>query len=373
MSKQPMSMEAMLDEERREVLALLEERQARRPASIAVARSSSPFSPRSPVRSLLDMPGVSHSPARSSSIASGRSGLPPAPIRSMLDIDAPPAPAPTPFRSMLDIDSPPPSASQASFGSTESNYRAHTANSGAGHHRTGSDASSRPPDFSPRLAFARNDPLADYQFSDIITNQQGPVLPKRVTQGKRFGGSMAEVMRGSDVSNMALPGPTGRHYSTAGLVGHKSGKSKSPHNRLGVRSSSSHRSQGGGRTASPSARAMLDEGGQVDLQNAYRLLTDANLARSGGSLSELTRRKKSDDAANGRLQKDYLSPDGDVLPEDSSDDEAHTSSDEEDDRGRKAARNFPEETASVMSLGSDGGREGRKSLSMLAAAEEERT
>ena len=110
----------------------------------------------------------------------------------------------------------------------------------------------------------------------------------------------------------------------------------------------------------------------MDLQNAYRLLTDANLARSGGTLSELTRRKRSDDASNGRLQKDYFSPDGDVLPEDSSDDDVHSSSDEERERGRKAARNFPDETASVKSLGSDAGKEGRKSLSLLAAAEEER-
>jgi len=368
-----MSMEAMLDEERREVLALLEERQpqTRRPASIAVGRSSSPFSPRSPVRSLLEMPIVSRSPARSSSIASGRSGLPPAPIRSMLDdIDTPPPTVPTPFRSMLDVDSPPPSASQASFGSTESNYRAHAANHGA-HHRTASDASNRPPEFSPRLSVARNDPLADYQFSDILTNKQGPVLKKRVTQKKKFGGSMAEVMRGADVSSMGLPPPSGRHYSTAGLVGHTN-KSKSPHNRLGVRSASPHLSLGG-RTASPNARVLLDEGGQLDLVNAYRLLTDANLARSGGSLSELTRRKKSDDASNGRLQKDYLSPDGDLLHEDSSEDEAHSSSDDEGERGRKAARTFPEETGSVLSVGSDGGREGRKSLSLLAAAEEERT
>ena len=58
MAKQPMSMEAMLDEERREVLALLEGQKAKRqkPPSLLEGRSSSPIaSPRSPVRSILDI------------------------------------------------------------------------------------------------------------------------------------------------------------------------------------------------------------------------------------------------------------------------------------------------------------------------------
>ena len=59
MSRQAMSMEAMLDEERREVLALLEGTQPRAPTSIE-ARSPSPLStPRSPVRSMLDIGTVS--------------------------------------------------------------------------------------------------------------------------------------------------------------------------------------------------------------------------------------------------------------------------------------------------------------------------
>lgn len=58
MANQPMSMEAMLDEERREVLALLEGQQAKRqkPPSLLEGRSTSPMaSPRSPVRSMLDI------------------------------------------------------------------------------------------------------------------------------------------------------------------------------------------------------------------------------------------------------------------------------------------------------------------------------
>lgn len=56
--RKPMSMEAMLDEERREVLALLEGTSNPRPKSLSAlgARSSSPYTtPRSPVRSMLDI------------------------------------------------------------------------------------------------------------------------------------------------------------------------------------------------------------------------------------------------------------------------------------------------------------------------------
>lgn len=57
-SKRPtMSMEAAMEEERREVEALIAARNAApRPLSaLSNARSSSPFTPRSPVRSMLDI------------------------------------------------------------------------------------------------------------------------------------------------------------------------------------------------------------------------------------------------------------------------------------------------------------------------------
>jgi hypothetical protein len=51
-----MSMEAALEEERREVEALIAARNRPRPPSaLSGARSSSPFTPRSPVRSMLDI------------------------------------------------------------------------------------------------------------------------------------------------------------------------------------------------------------------------------------------------------------------------------------------------------------------------------
>jgi hypothetical protein len=119
---------------------------------------------------------------------------------------------------------------------------------------------------------------------------------------------------------------------------------------------------------------MLNDNHSVDFQNAYRRLSNANLAFSGGSLSELSRRKISDDGTGyGRLEKDYMSPDGDLLPDDSSDDNGESSSDDDDERGRKAARSFEKgcETAHA-NTGSQSPQTTRKSLSLLAAAEEER-
>lgn len=57
-----MSMEAALEEERREVEALIAARNAnpRPPSALSHGRASSPFTPRSPVRSMLDIGGKLH-------------------------------------------------------------------------------------------------------------------------------------------------------------------------------------------------------------------------------------------------------------------------------------------------------------------------
>ncbi|KAL1865097.1 hypothetical protein VTK73DRAFT_5507 [Phialemonium thermophilum] len=359
-----MSMEAMLDEERREVLALLEGQagsnsRSKPPAPLG-ARTPSPYtSPRSPVRSMLDV----------------------APVRSMLDVDGPPAP---PVRSMLDVDSPPSSSASSAkqvlsspSSPTESNFHAHKKNHTI-HPRSLSDAAVKPVEFGPRSSSQRLDPTSEYQFSGIITHGAGQALPKRVGQGgKRASGSMAEVMRGADVSGLVLPGDRGRHYSIGGPSSRLTNKSKSPHNRLDVRSRSPHSNLLSGRHLSPVGKALIAENQTVDYQNAYRHLSDANIARLGGSLSELTRRKRSDDmASTGRLEKDYLSPDGDLLPDDSSDDSGSSSSEDEGERGRKVARSFEKRpTSGESAAGSSSSRSPetpRKTLSLLAAAEEER-
>ncbi|AEO59046.1 hypothetical protein MYCTH_2306961 [Thermothelomyces thermophilus ATCC 42464] len=342
MEKRPaMSMEAMLDEERKEVLALLEGSSSSRPkASPSLdGRSPSPYTPRSPVRSMLDI----------------------APVRSMLDVDSP---RPQQIRSMLDVDGPSSAAKQVlstPSSPTDSSARANAA--AGGHPRSMSDASlkPRPADFGPRLAPARPDPTSEYQFSGIITNNVGQALPKRVTQGGKRSSAMSEIMRGNDVPGLMLPGDRGRHLSASGPSMRLGSKSKSPTSRLGMRS---HSPRGPLlRNLSPAGRAVLNDPDITDYTNAYRRLSDAALARSGGSLSELGRRRSSNyTAGTGRLAKDYLGPDGELLVEDSSEDNG-SSSGEEGQRGRKTAR--PEATPKT-----EGTR--REVKSLLAAAEEER-
>lgn len=342
-----------------------------RPPSSLDGRSQSPYTtPRSPVRSMLDIGDDLPSPTLLSpnspmSFSTKTASSRPAPVRSMLDVDSTPQ---QPIRSMLDIDSPPPSIKQVlstPSSPTDSHSRAHAVNSA--HPRSMSDAALKPVDFGPRSKSARHDPTSEYQFSGIITNHVGQALPKRVTQGGKRSGAMSEVMRGNDVTGLVLPGDRGRHHSATGPL-RPATKSKSPNNRPGMRSHSPGASLLA-RPLSPAGRAVLSDQKDFDINNAYRRLSDAALARAGGSLGELGRRKRSDDTAgSGRLVKDYLSPDGDLLVEESSEDNA-SSSDEEDERGRKAARSFDE---SKLPSGSAAPKTQRQVRSLMAAAEEER-
>ncbi|RGP62521.1 usp family [Fusarium longipes] len=346
-NQQPMSIEAMLDMERREVLALLENRPQPKPSMQGAMRSASPYAtPRSPVRSMLD---VGNQPAPNSPRQ--------APVRSMLDTTSPPPPR---VRSMLDTDTPL-SAAKPSGTSTTPNSpvmtKASLAPANVGHTRSFSDAASNPVEFGPRAA-ARNDPMVGYQFSDIITRNTGQQLPKRNTQAgkKPSGNALSEALRNADLSGLQIPGESDRKRSWFG--GSNSRKSKSPHNRLGSRSRSPHITQ----TLAPGT-AMLDDGTIVDLSSAYRRLSDANLAYSTGSLSTLPMRNREN---SGRMIKDYLGPDGEAL--DSSEEDEPYSSDDED-RGRKKAPRSLNPDA-VGQSGDD--KERRKSMSLLAAAEEER-
>ncbi|RKU48640.1 hypothetical protein DL546_009134 [Coniochaeta pulveracea] len=285
--------------------------------------------------------------------------LPTQPVRSMLDVGEPTG---VPVKQVLSNPSSP----------VEASFRSRRA---SGHPRSLSDAASKPVSFGPRSTAAKIDPTLDYQFSGIITNHAGAALPKRVTLGgkKAANPSMMEVMRGNDVSGLTIPGDgRGRHYSIAGPSSKSktASKSKSPSSRLGVRSHSPKNNLINNRHLSPAGRAILQDSQTLDLNNAYRRLSDARLAISGGSLSELPTRKRTDDVAgSGRLAKSYLSPDGDLLPDDSSDDEA-SSSEEEGHRGRKAARAF--DKAEAGSASSQSPESTRIPKSLLAAAEEER-
>lgn len=361
-----------MDEERRDVLALLEGSSAPRTRSsanpIGSGRAPSPFTPRSPVRSMLDI--AEDVPPRSASIASSNGGVA--------------SPRAGPVRSMLDISSPSPLAGtmSAQTSPTQANHRIYGANNAQ--HRSLSDAASRPADFGPRsnvLDQSRpnpnTNPSSAYQFAGYLpSNPGGQVVPKRNTLGgkRSLNSAMAEVVRGGDLSVFGTR-DRGRNQSIA-TTGINTAKSKSPHNRLGQRSNSPHSNL----LQPDQNKFTLDDGRTIDMNSAYRRLSDANLARSSGGLSKLAsgkerRRTNSGDAhgvQTGRLEKDYVPVDGEDALVDSSDEDR--TSDEEGRGRRKSARGFDGENQEnePKTLGMGRAKGPRTAQSLLAAAEEER-
>ncbi|KAI0888061.1 uncharacterized protein GGS22DRAFT_92893 [Annulohypoxylon maeteangense] len=347
-----MSLEAALEEERKEVENLIA-MQPRRPASVD-HRSPSPFtSPRSPVRSMLDIGDrFTNAP---------RSPQPQAPVRSMLDIDTRPLPQ---LRSMLDITSPSTNVPTSTHTSPTLSYKA-LASDNSSRNRSMSDAASNPVlDLNPRspppmsLSNTRNnDPTSAYKFHDILPTNVGQALPvKRGSASTmRPNSSIGEALRGADLSNLVLPGDHNRFPR-------KNNKSKSPNNRFNLRSNSPF--------GNPSGRNQqqevitLNNGQVMDMNNAYRKLSDANLLYGGSTLASLAR-KRQESEGHGRIEKDNLSPYGELLPDESDDDVAN-SSDEELHRGRKLTTRAESRDQSSP----DDGTTAAKSL--LAAIEDER-
>lgn len=353
-----------MEEERQQIEALLSQQPSRRPASLRNGRSPSPYvNARSPVRSMLDIggPPTKHSPTQAHTQ-----------VRSMLDIDSPVPAAATPVRSMLDIGGTPspavpksPAVSSAQTSPTLSTHRV-PAPSSEVHIRSMSDATTKPVlDFGPRspaIHRDRNvDPTSAYKFSDIYATNVGQARPgTRIAQPSRSS-SIGEALRGSDLSNLVLPGEFGRtSFSLRGKS-----KSKSPSNRFNLRSNSPHGSLLGRSSSRSQANngttIMLEDGQIIDKNSAYRRLSDANLIYGGSSLSSLPR-KKSDPDGHGRIEKLNMSPYGEILTDDDSEDDVGNSSDEENHRGRKL-------TPRGASRGSDDPSRAAKSL--LAAAEDE--
>ncbi|CAJ2504812.1 Uu.00g122060.m01.CDS01 [Anthostomella pinea] len=318
-----MSLEAALEEERKQIEDLISMQQQKqgtsRRAPSAGPRSPSPYmSPRSPVRSMLDVDGGPKSPPLQSQ------------FRSMLDIDGPSPVAQQPRRSMLDIDTHGPMLSSTKTSPTLS-FKSPIIETST-RHRSMSDATSKPlldmgprsppPPMSPRGI----DPTSSYKFHDILpTNAGQPYTAKRGSGGGPRASSIGAALRGSDLSNLVLPGEQGRQFGLRK-------KSKSPSNRFGMRSSSPFSSSS--KQTQRQGTMMLDNGQVVDMNNAYRRLSDANLLYGGSNLSSLARKKPDYSDGHGRIQKDNLSPYGELLS-DESDDDAPNSSDEENDRGRK--------------------------------------
>lgn len=370
---QHFSMESMLDEERKEVLALLEGHAARQRASASSApgRSSSPFpTPQSPIRSMLD---ITPNPAP-------RAGGPAAaPIRSMLDIGPP----------STRVSHAPSASLSAQTSPIAAHHRLRNIDSSSGRHRSASDASAAHAeaalrDFPERPA--KDDPTSTYQFAGFLpSNPGGPVAPKRNTlAGKKPVNPIPDALRGTELGASILGGygskdGRGRHNSMPGTGFTPHSKSKSPLGRMDMRSQSPHSNR-----LAPKkddlTKFTLADGTVVDMNSAYRRLSDANLALSGGSLSALSaksqRRRESGGAtgnAAARLEKDYTQEDALI---DSSDDDDIYSSDDDRHRGRKKKSQHEEgqddHHPESKTLGMGRAKGPRQSLSLLAAAEEER-
>lgn len=366
-----MSLEAALDDERREVMNILEGRptQSRNRSDSPYGQSGGNRNPAPPVRSMLDIAGpVASKKTATSGHASGAgySG-----VRSMLDTDG--------------------------QGSVRSTKTAPTSpeiskSLGSGLHRARSDASeSRPRAFNEREGGV--DLNADYQFS-MLPTIQNQALPKRVTQGgkKQSKSSMAAIIQGQELGSLAREKDRGRHNSTAGV----GGSSRSPSSGL------FNRSQSPGGSLMPVPGKFITETGKIiDMNTAYRKLSDAALLNSGGGLANLptnttatnvhlSKGESLSPTGEIRLQKDYYRNEGgkeDAVESSEEDPQTGSSGDEvwgqRGIRGRKRGRlrkgmrdgesdaeDSENETEGAIGLGKAPGP--RKVKSLLAAAEEER-
>lgn len=360
-----MSLETALDDERREVMDILEGRPS--PNQGLGNRSASPLAP------------------------SARRRSPPPPVRSMLDIAGPvTSNRAQSVRSMLDTGRP--ASIRSAHGPSTSGASLSTA---LGRRRAGSDTvEPRPRAVNDREAV---NPHVDYQFQ-MLPSIQNQALPKRVTQGgkKQNISSMASIMQGQELGPLPRGRDQGRHNSSAGI-----GRgSTSPSSRLLNRS----QSPGTGTLMQTPGKFVTDSGKVIDMNSAYRRLSDAALIKSGGGLSSLPTNPVSQRVHLGtgeslsptgevRLQKDYYEPgeNGEAAVESSDEDPQSGSSEDEHWgqrylRGRKRGRRrMAEDEGDSDNEGSnsDGTNAGegsvglgkapgpRKAKSLLAAAEEE--
>lgn len=396
-----MSLESALDEERREVMNILEGRftQTRAPASSTtspIGQTAGPVSAAPAVRSMLDIAGPAA--PKPGSVAGTGTGATTSALKD----------TPT-TRSMLDpTSSPPPNR----YAHGVSRSPAHVKSSVGGLHRAQSDAASHPPGTWPRPLSDRDravNPTQDYQF-DMLPSIQSQALPKRVTQGgKKQGlttGSMAAIMQGQELGPLPRGRDSGRHNSTAGILG---GHSESPSSRINNRASSpgSNMLNTNSFNLMPTPGKFVTDGGKViDMNSAYRRLSNVALLNSGGNLSNLPGRNTERVRAGSgevispsggvRLQKDYYEQGEDMEGAIESSDEDLTGSSAEDGwdsrslRGRRKSRRKrgakgtdadteDSETEKTSTGGATAGNLGmgraagpRKVKSLLAAAEEER-
>lgn len=333
-----MSLEAALDEERREVLDILEGRG--RPASKQGPSSgrSSPAPSTAPIRSMLDVSTRN----RHGSIAGIGVGITPSASATPLA----PSGVSRPEASITIIAPPSSSSSSKESGLDEP-------------HRRSSDSATQVPAARRKVQDKPGvDINTDYQFR-MLPSIPGMMRPKRVTQGP---GMRAQSKASSPSPRLRTAASPARPASSAATPAVSSSKS----------------------------RYVTDSGKVIDMDHAYRHLSTAALAKSGGGLalrSRLEAARNRDDRrdslsedADGRLQED----DYDGLEEGS--DRAHSTDDENDDSSSIDDDLAPQSTiepsrgrkklvdALTTSGGSGKAEAGhrRRPLSLLAAAEEER-
>ena len=402
-----MSLESALDEERREVMNILEGRTGLTRGSAgsnsgAFGQNGRTASPVPAVRSMLDVGGPAI-PSHTSGAGFRRGAASPSPRPSSKP------PSVRSVRSLLDPEPTSPPQPNYTHSATTSPTSAHPP--GGGIHRAQSDAAAHPPDGRHRVPSDRDrgvNPNADYQF-EMLPSIASHAMPKRVTQGGKktsvMPTSMASIMQGQELGPLPRGRDNGRHNSTAGILGVKS---KSPSSRLGHRSQSpggTHLNTNSFNLMPTPGTFVTDAGKVIDLNNAYRRLSDAALLKSGGNLSNLPGRQNSERVRAGsgealsptggiRLQKDYFHDDADEGAVESSDEDKDASSGDEtwgseNLRGRRRSRRMKgpggaeadwedseneglqnRETSGTVGMGRT--QHPRKVKSLLAAAEEER-
>jgi hypothetical protein len=264
-----------------------------------------------------------------------------------------PGSAASPIRSMLDVDTPAQRRS-SSRGSTGIPFAMPS---------------------SPR----RVNPESAYKF-EMLPSIDAHAMPKRVSQGGKLDAAAKPRAMSSVYGNssgfLGSSNSRDRHNSVNGPLGSRS-KSGSP---------------GPGRSASPATRMLnpapaaptsnntfvTDSGKRIDMDTAYRKLSDSALARSEGGLSSLPNRKgvdpvKGTATAPGGGVRLATDDDGEDSAAVESSDNASDSSDWEDGWNNTKKRERGRQRSRKSSGGTDSmGREVITAKSLLAAAEQER-
>lgn len=303
-----MSLEKALDDERRDVIDILEGRSKQSPDSASTPTGIS----HPPVRSMLDVGNTSalHVPAVE------LQGNRPEPSSAI----APSNPA---VRSMSNA-SPPASSHTMRKQTTSKTF-----------HMPGF-SSPRPvePDRDKGIV----DSSTDYD-SNMEPNVQGPTSPGRMFQnGKKQLSmrSMAAIMQGRQLSQLPGGGSRGRHNSTAGIIG---GKSKSPSSRLSNGPESPE-----GAFVQTAGKSMPEGGKVIDMRTARRRLSDATTVRSTGERDRLDDNEMLSSDGELRMQKDNYPDEETGEAVETSDEERYgeSSADEalgsKNNRGRRRGR-----------------------------------